>query len=232
MTTIEITSATKVAMLKYLTAGKDLDFVATVTRVPRDIVLDIVSKHGYPDVKRMQWAIDTLIGVSDKIRERSAANSHHPGVPLDEPTKPYQSAPSGAVNIPPAGVSILVQASESTQTRTRNLDSKISALLTDLAARLADEQAQVEAKAAAAHEDALVASRIATLQAEIDKLKGKRRKPAKPAATKGVPRSERLTKGVHPCTVVGCDRTFDTPQGASTHRRRAHEGFNPVKAAS
>lgn len=40
MTTIEITSATKVTMLKHLVAGKDLDLVATLTRVPRDTVLD------------------------------------------------------------------------------------------------------------------------------------------------------------------------------------------------
>lgn len=32
-------------------------------------------------------------------------------------------------------------------------------------------------------------------------------------------------KGVYPCDT--CGRVFDTPQGKSMHRRRAHEGFNP-----
>ena len=31
----------------------------------------------------------------------------------------------------------------------------------------------------------------------------------------------------HPCQQPGCPRVFPTPQGASLHRRRAHEGFNP-----
>jgi len=251
MTTIAITPQLKVTMLKHLVAGHDLDFVATATRVPRDTVLDIVSKHGYPDHDRMAWAIDVLIQGGDKIPTREA--DHRPRVLLDGPAvqaiaranaQSTVQRPGSLAITPPtptrpvhtSTAELLHQASESPFIRTQNMAAKISALLADLTARLNDEQAAVEAKAQADRESARIASRIATLQAEIDKLK---RKPAKPAtaraaATTGnIPRSERLTRGVHPCTTAGCDRTFDTGQGASSHRRRAHEGWNPsAKAAS
>jgi uncharacterized small protein (DUF1192 family) len=246
MTTIAITPALKVTMLKHLVAGKDLDFVATVTKVPRDDVLDIASKHGYPNHDRMAWAIDMLIQGGDKIPERPA--DHRPKVLLDEPAtrttnicsdqRPGSLAitpPATIAHVPPATADLLHQAEQSPFIRTQNIGTKISALLADLTTRLTDEQQQVEAKAQADREAARIASRIATLQAEIDKLK---RKPAKTAtaraaATTGnIPRSERLTRGVHPCTTAGCDRTFDTPQGAVTHRRRAHEGFNPHAGAA
>lgn len=47
-TSTEITDETRLTMLKHLASGKTLDDVATITRRPRPLVLDIVSKHGYP----------------------------------------------------------------------------------------------------------------------------------------------------------------------------------------
>jgi len=241
-----ITPQLKVTMLKHLVAGKDLDFVATVTRVPRDDVLDIVSAHGYPDVDKMAWAVDILTKTVGKIPERPTA-THRGAAPLDRPTPAHAQStgqpqrPNGYAITPPtpvrpvhtSAVELLHQASESPFIRTQNIGTKISALLADLTARLNDEQAAAEAKAQADRESARIATRIATLQAEIDKLKRKPAKPDKPAPTATEPRSERLTRGVHPCTTEGCDRTFDTGQGAAAHRRRAHEGWNPsAKAAS
>jgi hypothetical protein len=192
MTTIEITAATKVNMLKQLVAGHDLEFVATTTRIPRDTILDIVSTHGYPDHDRMAWAVDMLIQGSDKIPERPTA-SLNTGTPLD-PAAPARAqstgqrnpgfaviAPATIAHIPPATADLLHQGKASPWIRTQNLAAKIHNLLGDLTARLADEQAAAEAKARVAHENALVASRIATLQAEIDKLK---RKPARPATAR------------------------------------------------
>lgn len=257
MTTIQITPALKVTMLKHLVAGRDLDFVATATHTPRDRVLDIVSKHGYPDVDRMKWAIDIVTKEGGQIPERAPVVDHRPKVLLDEPvrdtggrtqdspfydgpgkrttnirsdqpTKPYQSAPSGAVNIPSATADVLRQAGQSQHGRTRALAAKISALLADLTARLADEQAEVEAKTQAAKENAAVTARIAVLQAEIDKLKGKRAKPAKTITSTG----RGIVAGEYLCQREACGRSFTTVQGVHLHYRRAHEGFNPVKAAS
>ena len=249
MSNIEPTTATKVMMLGHIIAGKDLDFVAGVTGLSRDTVLDVVSAHGYPKINSMKWSVDCLIKDTNKIPTRQA--DHRPRVLLDEPAAATPARTAGGrpsnfalippvviAHVPPATADLLRQASESPWIRTQNIGTKISALLADLTARLADEQAAAEAKARVAHENALVASRIATLQAEIDKLK---RKPAKTAKTDtagvvSIPRESSRKYGLHPgahsCTVVGCDRTFDTPQGASTHRRRAHEGFNPHAKAS
>jgi hypothetical protein len=249
MTTTAITPQLKITMLKHLVAGRDLDFVATVTSVPRDTVLDIVSNHGYPDHDRMGWAIDMIIQGGDKIPARPVDN--RPRVLLDEPAaerrpqtmnhaqstgqRPAPRNPGYALTPPPptrpAHTSIselLHQAGESNLTRTRALGSKISALVADLTQRLADEQGALEAKNKAARESAAVAARIAVLQAEIDKLKGSSKRAKTAVAS---PRKYTQNRGVHPCTNPDCDRTFDTPQGAVTHRRRAHEGFNPVTKA-
>jgi len=190
MTTIAITPALKVTMLKHLVAGKNLDFVADVTRVPRDTVLDIVSNHGYPNKDRMAWAVDVLIQGGDKIPTGQLST----GTPLDPATPAARvgnsatgangslaiTPPATITHIPPATADLLHQAEQSPFIRTQNIGTKISALLADLTARLNDEQAAAEAKAQADRESARIASRIATLQAEIDKLK---RKPAKTTKT-------------------------------------------------
>jgi len=236
MTTITITPQLKVTMLKHLVAGKDLDFVATTTRVPLQDVLDIVSNHGYPNKDRMAWAVDVLIQGGDKIPQSQLRT----GTPLDPvaaatPVRTAGGRPSNfalippvvIAHVPPATTDLLRQAEQSPFIRTQNIGAKISALLADLTARLNDEQQQVEAKAQADRESARIASRIATLQAEIDKLKRKTPKVA------GVSHATRpVITGEHSCTTPGCDRTFPTIQGAVTHRRRAHEGFNPHAKAS
>ena len=102
MTTTVITRQTHVTMLKHLVAGKDLDFVATITKVPRQTVLDIVSNHGYPNKDRMAWAVDVLIQGGDKIPESQL----RAGTPLD-PATPARAQSTGQRNpsfavVPPA----------------------------------------------------------------------------------------------------------------------------------
>ena len=242
MNTAATTTATKVMMLGHVIAGKDLDFVAGVTGLSRDTVLDIVSAHGYPKINSMKWSIDCLIKDASKIPQSQLRT----GTPLDPaaaatPTRTAGGRPSNfaliqpattITHVPPATADLLRQASESPFIRTQNIGTKISALLADLTARLNDEQQQVEAKAQADRESARIASRIATLQAEIDKLK---RKPAKTTTGGRVtaPHPNTQKHGEFACADPGCDRTFPTIQGAVTHRRRAHEGFNPhAKVAS
>jgi len=254
MNTIEITAATKVTMLKQLVAGHDLDFVAAATHIPRDRVLDVVSNHGYPDHDRMGWAVDMLIQGRSTIPERPTA-SLPTGTPPARPTPPLQrvqGAPSrprvlvnetvrGGFDVNPAPArpvhtstaELLHQAGESDLARTRNLGAKISTLLADLTLRLADEQEAHEAKVQAEKAAAAVTARIAVLQAEIDKLK---RRPVRTITVAGPGRLKTLPRNVHPgehsCPVVGCDRTFDTTQGAALHQRRAHEGYNPNAGAA
>ena len=236
MTTIAITPQLKVTMLKHLVAGKDLDFVAQATRVPRDTVLGIVSAHGYPDADKMSWAVDILIKTVGKLPERPAT-SHRGAVVLDEIDVPVSARapqrPSGFAVTPPfAGQpaptptdSLLRRAELSPFIRTQNIGKKILALLVDLSDRLADETAASEAKVKADREHAAVAARIAQLEAEIAKLK---RKTPKVAKTTGVSHATRpVLTGEFSCTMDSCDRTFDTSQGVALHQRRAHEGWNP-----
>lgn len=214
MTTTQITPQLKVTMLKLLVQGRDLGFVSIATKVPRDKVLDIVSTHGYPDHDRMGWAVDMLIQGGDKI----PTSTLRTGTPLDGPATNIRSAqstghqpgprnPGYAVIAPatgrPAHTSVselLHQAGESDVARTRNLGAKISALVADLTARLADEQEAHEAKNKALRESAAVAARIAVLQAEIDKLKGKRSKPAR--TTTGIVSTPRESVGPSESAVI------------------------------
>jgi len=238
MTTVTITRQTHVAMLKHLVAGHDLEFVAAATRVPRDTVLDIVSRHGYPAVDKMAWAIDILIKEQDKLPERAPANPRSE-VFLDEIDVPVSARapqtprPSSFALIAPATgqpatsstALLLNEAAQSPFIRTQNLGVKISALLVNLTDRLADEQEARDAKVKAEKADAAVAARIAVLEAEIAKLK---RKPAKTPKTTGASHATRaVLTGEFSCTMDSCDRVFDTSQGVALHQRRAHEGFNP-----
>lgn len=48
-TSIDINDELRLTMLKHLASGKTLDQVATIVGKPRPLVLDVVSKHGYPN---------------------------------------------------------------------------------------------------------------------------------------------------------------------------------------
>jgi len=237
MSTVVITPQLKVSMLKHLVGGKNLDFVAQVTRVPRDEVLAIVSAHGYPKINQMKWAIDILIKTVGKI-PTSPVSTHRGAVVLDEidvPVTPVMRPEvqrSGFAITPPTietvlapAASVLHQAGESPFIRTQNLGLKIHYLLATLTSRLADEQAARDAKVKADREAAAVATRIAQLEAEIAKLK---RKTPKVTKTTGVSKATRpVLTGEFSCGVDSCARAFDTAQGVALHRRRTHEGWNP-----
>jgi len=238
MSTIAITPQLKVSMLKHLVAGKDLDFVATVTRVPRDTVLDIVSAHGYPDVDKMDWAVDILMKTVGKI-PTSPVLSHRGAAVLDEidvPVTPVMRsgvqrsgfaviAPTTGQPAPTPTDNLLRGAELSPFIRTQNIGKKILALLVELEHRIADEQEARDAKVKADREAAAVATRIAQLEAEIAKLK---RKTPKVAKTTGVSKATKpVLTGEFSCSMDSCDRRFDTSQGVALHQRRAHEGWNP-----
>jgi hypothetical protein len=122
---------------------------------------------------------------------------------------------------------LLERASTGTR-KSRLAGERITKLMTELRATLAVELADRAALASREKAREGIRARVAELETELAKAKAQLRgKPKKGKASKGAARSDRLTKGVHPCTTEGCDRTFDTGQGASAHRRRAHEGWSP-----
>lgn len=109
---------------------------------------------------------------------------------------------------------LLKNAAASPRKSTRNLGERIKTQLDKLAKTLLEEKRAAERAAAEAEADKERRERIAEIEAELRKLKGK---PAKRTYTRQT--------GHYPCDQ--CDRVFDTPQGLRLHERRAHEGFNP-----
>jgi hypothetical protein len=231
MTTINPTPQQKVVMLKHLVAGRDLDFIADITGLSRDDVLDIVSTHGYPNKDRMGWAIDALTKNLDKIPERAPTSIGKPRVLLTDVPRPGPTVVAVATvrHLPPATADLLHRGKTSEHSRTRNLATKIHALLTDLGERLSEEQQATEAKAKAAKESALVASRIAELEAELAKLKGK---PAKQVKATG-PKSS-STEQV-PLAVIrqwAWDNNITCPKTGVVRRdvRQAYNAANPSES--
>jgi hypothetical protein len=219
MTVTAITPALKVSMLKHLVAGRDLDFVATVTKLSRQHVLDVVAAHGYPEKDKMDWAIDMIIAGDSKVSERPLVDVRK-ATPLANPIThrvPSPPAQAGFAVIAASTVqpvsptySALEQAAKSTFARTRTLGAKIANLLDDLEERLQDERAAVAARVKADKVAAQVKTRIAELEAEIAKLKGKpatKKSTSTKAAAAGpteasVIRAWAAANGV-PCTRVG-----------------------------
>lgn len=225
----EITREQKVAVLTMTVDGKTDDVITATTGLSADTIGTIRSHHGYPSLDRMEWAIDVLSG-KFKPSPDPAKSGPSPATRPTAPTYTPKEAPPRAGDPRPVAVAtptvkpsaneLIAAAGKSRYARTRNLGSKVATLLGDLSQRLAEEEAAETAKAEEEREAAKVKARIAKLQAEIDQLRGKTRKPRKSRRA-----SAPAGPGDHACT--HCDRTFTSPQGMRAHERRTHEGFDP-----
>lgn len=69
-----LTREQQITTLKHLAGGKGLDVVATIMHTTREVVLDLASKHGYPDRDKLAWAADILT----KNAEQQDAPTEHP----------------------------------------------------------------------------------------------------------------------------------------------------------
>jgi hypothetical protein len=184
----EVDARTKLGVLRFLAVDNaTLQATADEMAIPYQTVFDIASGYGYPEVDRMLRAIDHLQTVADGHNDIPTPKGSAPRPDLSvarQPAPPALAPPPVAPRVASTSASVtelLHQAFESDHTRTRNLGTKISGLLADLTARLHDETAERQAKTAAAAEKAKNAKRIAELEAELARLKGK---PA-PAAKGG-----------------------------------------------
>jgi hypothetical protein len=72
-TTTDLTPEQRLTVVKHLAGGKDLDLVASLTELHRSTVLDIGSKHGYPDTEKLGWAVDVL---AKKLTDDAAPKEH------------------------------------------------------------------------------------------------------------------------------------------------------------
>jgi len=99
MTATTITTNQRLQIVKHLAAGKDLDFTAAATRLPRSEVLDIASHHGYPDTDRLQRAVVLLQEKADREADDTALTQ---GSAIPETRNPVNSSSAPRVTVPPS----------------------------------------------------------------------------------------------------------------------------------
>jgi DNA repair exonuclease SbcCD ATPase subunit len=176
-----------------------------------DEVIDIASRHGYPEPDKMLWAIDHIQDSLDGKPSSDAPAAQAPGPRPAPPAVPATTVDDDSLE------ALLAAAAASDKKRTRNAGEKIADLVQQLRATVTAEVAEREAAAEqqAAAKESL--ERIAALEAELAKERAAL--GLAPTATKKT-RSYTLPRGDFPCPL--CDRHFDTEQGRRMHNTRTH----------
>lgn len=203
-TTTSITNAQKITVLKHLAGGRDTRFAATVTHLPQADVDAIADEYGWPDLDKVRWAIDELTAAGSVIPSRvdrtpapapeprpTPAARHNLSV-ARRPAPTATPTPEPVRTVTPSANELIVAASRSTRKRTQALGVKVAGLLGDLAKALREEEEAETAAREAAEAKVRNAKRIAELEAELAKLKGKTTTAAKPAATTDGPTSKEI----------------------------------------
>lgn len=94
--TQEVTTAQRIAILKHLASGKDLDTVAAIMRgIDRDTIGDIARHHGYPDPDKLNWAVDILTKKQEEAEKASIPTSAHVPQPA---ARPATTSPSSVTS--------------------------------------------------------------------------------------------------------------------------------------
>lgn len=170
MTTTQITDELRLTMLKHLHGGKDLDQVAAITSQPRALVLDIVSKHGYPN--SLDKGIDLLTAKIDGARRAEIPEARHLPTTTAPPqtSRPATTSPSSVTHpdARPAGgpdeIRVLINTAKAHPAK--KIQNQANRVL-DAIGRLRDLITEDEAKHA---EKRRQAAKKAAARAEIDRL--------------------------------------------------------------
>lgn len=197
MTTTAITDELRLTMLKHLASGKDLDTVATIVDRPRALVLDVVSKHGYP--ASLDKGIELLTAKIDRRRNtipdghpRPAGNTETPvgvdSTPAPTGPRPATTSPSSVTNpdARPVGapdeIRILLNAGKNHPSK--RIQAQVNRVL-DAVGRLRDLLAEDQQKNAAKRADdaqkAAARAEVARLEKALADAKAKLRGGSKPA---------------------------------------------------
>jgi len=195
MTTNEITDETRLTMLKHLASGKDLDTVATIVGKPRPLVLDVVSKHGYPN--SLAKGIELLAAKIDKERNEippgrslptstaGAASTSTPAAPRPATTSPSSvtnpdARPVGA----PDEIRVLLNTGKNhTSKRIQKAADRVFDAIGHLRDLLAEDQEKNAARRAEEAQKAAARAEIQRLEKALADAKAKLRGGSKPVAT-------------------------------------------------
>lgn len=226
MSTATITNEKRLTTLKHLASGKGLDVVATIVGLPKETVLDIGSRHGYPDTEKLAWAADI---VEKKIHD--GATDLPAGRPLPKTTGAAAAPAAAPVPDPspltkPDEIRILLNTAKGHPSkRIQAAADKVFDQLDRVRTLLREDEEKHAERRKADAAKAAARAEVERLEAQLAAAKAKLRGKPATAATQG---------GDHACNHEDCDRTFGTVQAVRMHERRAHEGFDPnvVKAAS
>lgn len=185
-----LTQHDKLAILKYLAGGRDLEFTAAATQLTGDQILDVALAHGHPDREKLAWAADIVQKNIDKERrEGLPASTVRTRTPPPTPTRapePSRADRNRAEHpgVPRPGVPFdvladLVKRGKASETsKTRTLADRLESMATDLRATLTAEDEDREARQKAKREQAEAAAEVARLTAQLAAAKAKL-KPAK-----------------------------------------------------
>ena len=97
-TKADLTIEQRIALLRHLAEGKSLEAVALILHCDRSDVLDVASKHGYPDHEKMAWAADVL----EEKADAEARPAPHPDPAAVIRTAGRTQTPAGGASTPPS----------------------------------------------------------------------------------------------------------------------------------
>jgi hypothetical protein len=181
--TTEIRPEQRLTILKHLASGKDLDMVATITRIPKDTVDEVARHHGYPDTEKLNWAADIVEkGIeSDRTAALPKGTSAPAQRPRAVPVQPTSTPPPRQVPAPekPDEFRILINTAKNhDRARIQKLADKILEDLAKLRGLIDQEQEAFQARQREAQEKAAAKAEVDRLERELKEAKAKLR-PAK-----------------------------------------------------
>ncbi|WP_248582576.1 Lsr2 family protein [Nocardioides sp. InS609-2] len=191
MTKPDVTPEQRLTILKHLAGGKDLDVVATITHRDRSEVLDVASRHGYPDRDKLAWAA----GILEKKINGAAAPTEHPQAAKILAHQQIHTRPAAGASTPPAAGPATTTVSEhhtlidrGKQHPSKRIQAAANKVLDDLA-RLRtllteDHEKNAERRKEQAAKDAARAE-VTRLEKQLADAKAKLR--GKPAVQKPAP---------------------------------------------
>jgi len=202
----------KLTIIKHLASGKPADIVASIVGTkPADIV-EVAKGHGYPDVDKLAWAAEIL----EKNLDQDAANGlEERPLAKGTPVTRAEKIPA-AVAVPqprPTADEVRALINQGKEHPSKRIQAQADRAL-DAINKLRQLMVEDEQKN---HEKRKADAEKAAAKAEIERLE-KQLQAAK-AKLRGTTTKPKAATGVHPCGNPGCDRTFDTAQGASLHGR-------------
>lgn len=189
-----LSDAQRVAAVRHLAAGYNLDVVATILHTSRDHVVDGLHNAADELVRRRDQAGAPRLhpNAADIARVTRAVAAAPARLEVDEPpTRPRITSPADRFR---AARQIAAEASLDPSYRVRQAGAKLADALVRLESTRKREQ------------------------------RAQRDREQRAAAREQAKASSRLTKhpGAFPCRVDGCDDVRDTAQGRTLHELRAH----------